>query len=174
VSPRYLVAILASIALAACGSGKMADLEEYVQQVKQREPGPIEPLPEIKQIDTFVFEPGDRRDPFVLDPQSAVAVTAVAPVSGGIAPDPLRRKEELEGFSLDSLKMMGTMEQGDTIWALVASPQGTLYHVRVGNYVGMNNGQITRITEEEIELTEIVSDGAGEWRERRAAIALSQ
>ena len=170
--PRLLFASLAALALVACGSGKMADLEDYVQRMKKREPGPIEPLPEIKQVDTFIFEPGNRRDPFVLDRQSAEVVEA-RPESG-IAPDLLRRKEELEQFPLDSLKMVGTIYQKDTRWALVATPEKTLHHVRVGNYMGLNNGQITRITEEEIELTEIVSDGGGGWRERRAAIALSE
>lgn len=172
MSLRSIFALLSSVALVACGSGQMADLEEYAQRVKEREPGPIEPLPEIKQIDTFVFEPADRRDPFVLDRQNAEVT--VAPVGSGIAPDPLRRKEELEQFPLDSLSMKGTMAQSDTMWALVTTPENTLYHVRVGNYMGLNNGQITRITEEEVELTEIISDGGGEWRERQAAIALSE
>jgi type IV pilus assembly protein PilP len=169
---RVLFAMLASLASVACESGKMADLEEYVERINEREPGPIEPLPEIRQIDTFIFEPADRRDPFVLDRESAEVVEV--PMGAGIAPDPLRRKEELEQFPLDSLKMVGTLKQRDTMWALVATPEGTLLHVRVGNYMGMNSGQITRITEEEIELIEIVSDGGGGWRERQAAIALSE
>lgn len=165
------LAVFAALALSGCGSGNMSDLEDYVASVKQRKPGPIEPLPEIKQVETFVFEPGDRRDPFVPDTQGAEGEAAAG---GGLAPDPLRRKEELEQYSLDSLKMVGTLEQDDTVWGLVETPEGTLYRVRPGNYVGQNNGQITRITEEEIELTEIISDGSNEWRERPAAIALSQ
>jgi type IV pilus assembly protein PilP len=150
----------------------MADLQEYAEQVKARKPGPIEPLPEIKQVETFVFEPGDRRDPFVLDEQS---VEPVPPrTAGGIAPDPLRRKEELEQYSLDSLRMVGILEQEGTKWGLVVAPGGTLHRVRAGNYMGRNNGQITRVTENNIELIEIVSDGTNEWRERPAAIALRE
>lgn len=167
-----LLASLFSVALAGCGSGNMTDLEQYVQQVKQRDPGPIEPLPEIKPVDTFVFEPGDRRDPFVMAGQG----TETAPVAstGGITPNPLRSKEELEQFALDALKMVGTLEQDNTKWGLVRTADGTLHRVRVGNYMGMNNGQVTRITEDGIELTEVVSDGTNEWRERQAAIALRQ
>jgi type IV pilus assembly protein PilP len=172
MSCRYALAIFASLSLTACGSGNMADLEEYVQQVKARDPQPIAPLHEIKQIDTFVFEPGERRDPFVLDTQSAESA-ALAQVTG-IAPNPERRKEELEQYSLDSLKMVGTLEQDDTIWGLIMTPEGTLHRVRSGNYIGQNNGQINRVTEEGLELTEIVSEGGTEWRERSAAIALSQ
>jgi type IV pilus assembly protein PilP len=93
---------------------------------------------------------------------------------GGIVPDLLRRKEELERYALDALKMVGTLVQGDTNWALVVAPGGVLHRVRVGNYVGQNNGQITRIDEGQIQLTEIVNDGGGEWRERQAAVALKQ
>jgi type IV pilus assembly protein PilP len=172
MSRRYPLFILTCLTLAACGGSNMSDLEQYVQKVKQRPPAPIEPLPDIKPIDTFVYEPGERRDPFVMDAQSAeVAATGA---DDGIAPDPLRRKEELEQYSLDSLKMVGTLEQDEATWGLVKAPGGTLYRVRVGNYMGTNNGQVTRITEDEIELTEIVSEKAGDWRERQAAIALSQ
>ena len=172
MSARAFCILCVSATLAGCGSGKMTDLEEFVRQTMEREPGPIDPLPEIKQIDTFLYDPASDRDPFVLDRQS-VEETA-SPAGGGIAPDPLRRKEELEKYSLDSLAMVGTLKQGETLWALIATPEGTLLHVRVGNYMGLNNGQITSIADEEIELTEIVSNGGGEWRERQAAVALRQ
>jgi len=171
MSLRSFCSSLLSLTLVACGGSNLADLEEYVQQVKEREPGPIEPLPEIKRIDTFVFDPESPRDPFVLDRESRKEIAASA---NGISPDPLRRKEELEQFPLDSLDMVGTLEQGESVWALIRTPEASLFHVRVGNYMGMNNGQITRITDEGIELTEIFSDGGGQWRERQAAVALSQ
>ncbi|MEA3277646.1 MAG: pilus assembly protein PilP [Pseudomonadota bacterium] len=171
MSGKAWLAVFGSLTVAGCGGSNMADLEEYAERVKAREPRPIEPLPEMKRIDRFTFEPADRRDPFVIDRQSA---EVAASPGNGIAPDPLRRKEELEQYSLDSLDMVGTLEQLETTWGLVTAPSGTLYRVRVGNYMGMNNGQITRVTEEKIELTEIFSDGDGDWRERQAAVALSQ
>lgn len=158
--------------LAGCGTGNMGDLQSYIDAVKARPPSPLEPLPEIKQVDTFVYEPGNRRDPFVMDDRSAMAA---APRPGvGPAPDPLRRKEELEQFALDSLRMVGTLEQDDTRWGLVTTPDGVLHRVRVGNYLGKNNGQIIMILENEIKLTEIVGDGPGGWREQPAALALKQ
>jgi len=169
---KHFLVMLGSLTLAACGNRDLADLQEYVLAVKQREPSGIDPLPEIKHPNTFVFNPASGRDPFVLDVQSEQVVTKAT--DNGIAPDTTRRKEELEQFDLDSLTMVGTVEQGDTVWALVKSPEKVLHHVRVGNYLGRNNGQIVRITEEEIELTEIVSVGDGAWQERQAAIALSE
>jgi type IV pilus assembly protein PilP len=164
--------LILALALAGCSGGNLADLEEYVQKVKARVPGPIEPLPEVKQVDTFVFEPGDRRDPFVADSPGS---EAAAPAPGNkLAPDPLRRKEELEGFALDTLRMVGTLEQNQTKWGLIRTRNGTLHRVRVGNYMGTNNGQITSIGDDAIQLTEIVSEGAGDWRERQATVTLSE
>jgi type IV pilus assembly protein PilP len=157
---------------AACGRSGIDELGEYVEQVKQRPPGPLEPLPDIPPVDTFLYEPGERRDPFVMDDRTAQAV--IPNTSGGIAPDPLRRREELEQYSLDSLKMVGTLEQNETRWALVVTPDGILHRVRVGNYLGKNNGQITLISPESIQLTEIIGDGPGTWRERESSIALRQ
>jgi type IV pilus assembly protein PilP len=173
MSLRAFAAALAVLTLSACGGSDLADLEDYAERVKARDPGPIEPLPEIEQVDTFVYEPADRRDPFVMDEQSAQAAPEVIAAST-IAPDPLRRKEELEQYALDSLRMLGSLQQDDAIWGLVSSPDGVLHRVRVGNYMGLNNGQVTRISEQKIELTEIVPDGPNSWRERQAAIALSQ
>jgi type IV pilus assembly protein PilP len=164
--------LVLALALAGCSSSDRSDLEDYVQKVKARDPGPIEPLPDIKQVNTFVFEPGDRRDPFVADNRGSEA-PAASP-GGSLAPDPLRRKEELEGYALDALRMVGTLEQNQTKWGLIRTKDGTLHRVRVGNYLGMNNGQITSIGDDAIQLTEVVSEGPGDWRERQATITLSE
>jgi type IV pilus assembly protein PilP len=164
--------LILALALSGCAGGSLSDLEEYVQKVKARVPGPIEPLPEIKQVDTFVFEPGDRRDPFVADTEGSE--TAAAAPGNNLAPDPLRRKEELESFALDALRMVGTLEQNQTKWGLIRTKDGTLHRVRVGNYMGMNNGQITSIGDDAIQLTEVVSEGPGDWRERQATVTLSE
>jgi len=171
MSPRAYFAVLASMVLVACGNDTLTDLEEYVQRVKEREPGPIDPLPALEPIDSFSFKPDNRRDPFV--PERRNLATVAAPVVHGIVPDPSRRREELEQFPLDALAMVGTLAQGDTIWALIKAPDRTLFQVSVGNHLGTNHGRITRITEDKIELTELVFDG-GEWHERRAILALSR
>jgi type IV pilus assembly protein PilP len=170
--PVLLTALMTALLTSGCGGSGMDELNDYVEKVKQRSPGPLEPLPEIPQVDTYVYDPGNRRDPFAMDDRTAQA--AMPRQSDGIAPDPLRRKEELEQFSLDSLRMVGTLEQNETRWGLVVTPDGILHRVRVGNYLGQQNGQITRISPEGIQLTEIVTDGPGVWRERESSIALKQ
>jgi len=169
---RAIVGLLPMVLLAGCAGEDLTDLHQYTQQIKAREPGQIEPLPEIKQIETYVYEAGERRNPFSLG-DGAMAEDPTKPTSG-IAPDPLRRKEELEQFPLDSIRMVGSLEQEETMWALVTSREGTLFRVQAGNYMGQNHGQITRVAEDRIELTEIVPDGATGWQERQASVALSE
>ena len=164
--------LIVAFGFMGCSGSDQSDLEEYVAKVKARAPLPLEPLPDIKQIDTFVYEPGDRRDPFVADREGDESVAA-AP-DNSLAPDPLRRKEELESFSLDALRMVGTLQQDQTRWGLIRTQDGTLHMVRVGNHMGLNNGQITSISDEGILLTEVVMEGEGEWRERQAKVSLTE
>jgi type IV pilus assembly protein PilP len=150
----------------------MQDLRQYVKKVKARKPGRIEPLPEIKQIETFVYVPGDRRDPFLLS--QAAESEEVAQADGGLAPDPNRRKEELEQFPLDSIRMVGTVDMQDTVWGLVKTSDKTIHKVKVGNYMGQNHGQVTSITEDKIELTEIIPKKSKGFMERQASVSLSE
>jgi type IV pilus assembly protein PilP len=168
---KLAVAVAIPLLLSACGGSGMSDLEQFVAEVKARKPTPIKPLPEIKQIETFTYVPGDRRDPFRPESQAEMAGGEGA---GGVTPDKMRRKEELEEFPLDSLRMVGTLHLGDTMWGLIKNKEGTIYRVKVGNYMGQNNGQITLISEEEIELTEIIPDHKGGYQERQATVALSE
>jgi len=158
--------------LGGCANRSISDLETYVAGVKKREPSQIEPLPEIKQIETYVYRASERRSPF--SPGGQGPQQEMIEETGGIAPDPLRRKEELENYSLDTIRMVGTLQQQEQMSALVRIQDGTLFRIVPGNYLGQNHGQITRITEERMELTEIVSNGMGGWQERQAAIALSE
>ncbi len=168
---RYLL-LLPPLLLAGCGLEDMGELEAYAHAVKARPPRPVKPLPEIEPIRTFVYEPGERRDPFTPDAQTEPE-EPIAPVSE-LAPDLTRRKEELEGYALDSLRMVGTLEQNGTRYGLVRTKEGILHRVTTGNYMGMNNGQITNVGGDAIQLTEIVSDAPGQWRERAATLALTK
>ena len=80
-------------------------------------------------------------------------------------------KEPLEAFPLEQLKMVGTLSQGNDVYALVRADK-TLYRVKKGNYMGQNFGLITDVTEGEIKLKEIVQDSAGDWTERQSTLPL--
>ena len=165
-----LVLAAAMIGIAACG-GQMDDLDQYINEVKARPGGRIEPLPEITPyaVFTYVADAQGVRSPFVPDtPQ--VTTTGVG---GGVRPDSQRSREFLEGFPLDTLRMVGTMDMGETMYGLVQTSDGLIHRVVPGNYLGQNDGRINEIDESEIELIEIISDGIGGYIERDAAISLS-
>lgn len=165
-----LILGLAMFGLAACGSD-MDDLDQYINEVKSRPGGRIEPLPEINPYEVFQYAADVQgvRSPFV--PDTPQITTSGA--DGGVGPDPDRSREFLEGFPLDTLSMVGTMHIGETMYGLVQTSDGLIHRVVPGNYLGQNDGRINDIGESEIELIEIISDGIGGYIERDAAISLS-
>lgn len=163
--------LLLPILLTACAESDMRDLKDYVADVKARPPSPIAPLPEIRQAESYQYLSSGRRDPFTPEPEGDTSIPAVD--VDGPKPDANRRREELENFSLDNLSMVGTLEQKAENWGLVQTNDGTIHRVQVGNYMGRNHGRIIQITEQKIELVELVPNGNGGWNERRQPVALS-
>lgn len=165
---------LAMAGLTGCGGANTQDLERYVQEVTAQQPSRIEPLPEFKPYETFLYAAEDLRSPFI----ATDAVRPDAPLAqaggNGIQPDLQRPREPLEASPLDALRMVGTLEQFGESWGLVRMIDGTIHRVQPGNYLGHNHGKISRITENRIELTEIIPDGLGGWQERQASLALSE
>ena len=177
LSPSYPLFIAVSLVLVGvngCSSDDVTDLQKYIQEVKARPKGAIEPLPETKIVESFIFKPDGLRDPFrPMEAKLEESGVDIASYSG-IRPDTDRRKEELEAFSLDSLRMVGTLTDQDGLWGLVRTKDGTIHSVQVGNYMGQNHGKIVRILEDKIELREIVPDKPGTWREQQATLALAE
>ena len=169
-----LLAAVACVAISGCGGGSMKDLERYVSEVLARPGGKIAPIPPLEPYVVYTYKSSDGVDPFEPFFQDIPEPSQVAAAAGGIAPDPNRNKEELEAFALDSLRMMGTLEQDETVWGIVRTPDGAIHRVQTGNYMGKNHGKIIHISEEKIELTEIVADSQGRWQERAAGLALAE
>lgn len=169
VSLRSILVTAAAALLTACGSDT-SELRSYIDQIKARPGGRIEPLPEPRPAPTFTYEAGDRRSPFVPDQQQERPSDNPDAVQG---PDPDRPREYLEQFPLDTLSMVGTLNLDGTTYALVQTQDGLVNRVAVGNYMGQNYGRVTNITESEIELVEIVPDGLGGFIERPAGVGLS-
>lgn len=169
LSTRWLAIVVAAAGLSACG-GANDDLRAYIDEVKARPGGRIEPLPQVQPAPTFVYEAGARRSPFLPDePQRRVSNDPNA-VEG---PDRNRPPEFLEQFPLDTLRMVGTLGDRGASFGLVQTRDGLVQRVAVGNHMGQNYGRIVSITDSEIQLVEIISDGLGGYLERPAAIALA-
>lgn len=168
---RLAVLLFPVLLVSACADRSMHDLKSYVDEVKSRKAGHIEPLPEIKPIETFAYISDGRRSPF--ESQVQADETAGQTPGNGLSPDFNRRKEELESYPLDSLRMVGLLEQLGITWALIQTQEKTIHRVKAGNYLGTNHGQITQVSDTQVELTEIIPDGQGGYRERQASLALA-
>ncbi len=163
-----LISLLA-VGMTACGGGANDELDRYINEIKARPGGRIDPLPEITPYEVFSYiaDVDGLRSPFRPDtPQAARA-------GGGPRPDVERSREYLESFPLDTLGMVGTLHIGETMYGLVQTSDGLIHRVIPGNYMGQNDGRITGISESEIGLVEIISDGIGGYIERDAAVGLS-
>lgn len=165
---RWLPALAALAAVAGCSSAS-DELQAYIDEVKARPGGRIEALPEIRPAPSFAYEPGDRRSPFV--PETPQQRSADPNAVRG--PDPNRPREHLELYPLDTFEMVGTLSGQGQHSGLVRAADGLVYRVYVGNHMGQNYGRIMSITDSEIELVEIISDGLGGFLERPASVGLS-
>lgn len=176
--PSMRVALLCTISfmLTACSDGT-SDLEAWIAQVKAQPQKGIEPIPEIIPYKAFTYEKGAKRNPFdtsIFRPTVATtSASSTKRVSEIPAPNPNRVPEFLESFPLDTLRMVGTIAQDNSTWALVQTPDNTIQRVISGNYLGQNHGKIIDIKGDGIDLTEIIPDGFGGWQERAAAISIS-
>ncbi|HUR40334.1 MAG TPA: pilus assembly protein PilP [Verrucomicrobiae bacterium] len=164
----------ATTLLAGCGRD-MSDLEDYAREVKARTSRQIEPIPQIKNFEPYVYEAGERRDPFLPLLASRDAAAAAAGSGGnGLKPDTDRPKEPLEEFPIDALRMVGTITMQQRGYALIKAPDAVVHRVSVGDHLGQNYGKITGISETEVTVMEIILDGFGGWMQRPATIALVQ
>jgi type IV pilus assembly protein PilP len=161
------VGVLALLALTGCGDD-LDELRKKVADIKSRPGERIEPLPEIKPYEAFVYNASSMRSPFV--PSAPVRNE----VAGAVRPDAKRAREFLEQFPLDSLRMVGTLELNGRHYGLVQGKDGLVHRVLPGNYLGQNDGRIVSITGTRISIIEIVPDGLGGYIERPAALALNE
>ena len=163
--------LIVAVLLGGCsGNESLDDLRAFTEEAYRDQKPSIEPLPVIKPYDTFEYTASGMVDPFsptnLIDPEEQRA--------SGPSPDRTRRREALEQFPLDALKMVGTMFQSDDSWVIVRAPDGTVHRVTVGNYLGQNNGRITYISEERVDIREIVQGPTGNWEERMVTVSLVQ
>jgi type IV pilus assembly protein PilP len=163
----YLLVAGLSLGLNACSSAD-DELARFIDDTRKEPGGRVEPLPEVKPYETYVYSAAQMRSPFL--PGGSGAGSGMA----GLRPDSKRNREFLEQFSLDTLKMVGTLKLGGHMYGLVQTKDGLVHRVTEGNFMGQADGKITEITPAKIALTEIVPDGLGGYMERPAALGLNE
>jgi type IV pilus assembly protein PilP len=162
--------VAASALLAGCEADR-AELQAWMDETRRNTPPVTERITEPKKFQPFVYQAADETDPFSLQKMRVAGATVAGRASNGLQPDSARRREPLEAFPLDNLKMVGNLRQGSANVALLQADTA-VFQVRVGNYVGQNFGRVLRISESEVAIRETVQDAAGDWVERDTALQL--
>jgi type IV pilus assembly protein PilP len=161
-----IVGFLALASLAGCGQDRYQDLRAFMSDADKTLPRRIDPLPEMRPYEPFEYKGFDVPDPF--RPRK---LTPAKGEGGGLQPDLNRRREPLESYPLESLKMVGLLQQKNVRYAVIRA-DNTLYRVHKGNYMGQNFGLITDVNDGEVKLKEIVQDSGGDWTERVSTLQL--
>jgi type IV pilus assembly protein PilP len=168
---KALPVILLGLLLAACDQD-FGDLKAELKDKTKDLRGRIDPLPVVKPYEPVPYKAFDQADPFSSAKIELVTKSASSG-GGGLKPDLNRPKEPLEAYPLESLKMVGVLQQRKANFALVKADTG-LYRVKVGNYMGQNFGLITTISESQIQLRELIQDAVGDWTERQSTMQLQE
>lgn len=157
--------MLAASALSGCSS-KDDELDQFIADTKKEPGGRVEPLPELKPYESYAYESASMRSPFMPGGSGGAA-------SGSLRPDQRRNREFLEQFSLDTLRMVGTLRLADRTYGLIKTKDGLVHRVLPGNYLGQADGRVTEISASKISVVEIVPDGLGGYMERPASLGLN-
>lgn len=170
--PNHIVGLtlLSSLLLlTGCANEEHSDLRSWMEESARNMHGKVDPLPQVKPYVPYVYAAFDLTEPF-----SELKLKVERPKNGVLAPNTNRPKEPLEAFDLEKLIMAGTLERANIMYALIKTPEGSMYRVKPGNYIGQNFGLITEISETEVKLKEIVEDSNGDWVERASTIVLEE
>ena len=167
---RVAVALVSAALLAGCGSRNHQDLLDWMAAQGKGMRGHLDPIPQIKPYEPFAYNDFDLPDPF----KPRKIEPAKSDNANKLAPDLNRRKEPLEAYPLESLSMVGTLEKGKTLYALIKTPERDIYQVRPGNHLGQNFGVVVGISDTDIKLKELMQDGSGDWTERSSTLNLLQ
>lgn len=165
---KPLILAMSLLGVSAC-SQDVSDLKSFIAQTKSAHVGSVKPIPQFKPYESFSYSAAELRDPFVLtvdlDQDDGTKVSL-------LNPDSSRPRQPLEVFPLDTLSMVGILEQNTQLWGLIKDPQDTVHRIQVGQYMGQSEGRVIEINESAIFLVEIVPDGIGGYIERDASIAI--
>ena len=171
-----LLSCLLVVLLAGCGDSDVQEVRAWMKQVDAETKVGVPPLAEPKTFIPFAYQQKDVLDPF--NPNKLLAELArqgldAGAGGGGLAPDLKRRKELLENYPLDTMKMVGTMEMNGTMYAVLQIDRN-VYKAVKGQYLGQNHGVITGITDTTVSIREVVQDATGDWAEHLATLELQE
>ena len=167
---QFALLFLAIGLVAGCNHNQTDEVRSWMEQTKSAAKAGVPTIPEPKKFDAYTYELQNEIDPF-----NSLKLTRVLEKQGTTrnAPSSERRREVLETFPLDQLRMVGTIKNGKLNYALIEA-SNSLFQVKVGNYIGQNYGMVVDVTDTEIKIRETVLDQMGEWIERENSLILQE
>jgi type IV pilus assembly protein PilP len=166
----YSLMVLMAILAGCGGSDDFSDLDAYMNEMRLRAPGQIEPTPTFRSYPTFTYSAANLRSPFSRQVKVDLALKQGA---RNVQPDPNRVKQYLEGFNIEQFEMVGTISNAAGSFALLRGAGG-VHRLKVGDYLGRNDGRIVAISGSQVDVVEIVPDGEGAWLERPRTLPLKE
>jgi type IV pilus assembly protein PilP len=157
---RQWVVVLGLIFLLT-GCKTESEIDRYIDKVKETPAQSVEALPDMTLPIPSEYRAKNESDPFYRPSRDGSIL-----VQEQARPEIDRPKEILESLSLDSLRMVGTLEQRHQRWAIIEDKTGLIYRVAKGDHMGKDFGKITEISEDTITLVELIPDNISGWRER--------
>lgn len=165
---RVLPICILSLSMIACSNDEGDDLDKFMRDSARDMRPKIKPIPEVKAYQALQYNAdGQLSDPF--------HARKASNKSSVLQPNLSRSKEPMEAYPLESIKYVGMLSKNKLIYALLQTPDNGVQQVKIGNFVGQNFGSVTKITESEVVLNEIVQDDlSGDWIERTSNLALQE
>ncbi|MFT3666584.1 pilus assembly protein PilP [Piscinibacter sp.] len=170
---RLALALLAGSALLAGCGAEQEELTQWMEQQRREVKPNVTPLTPPKKFTPQPYTALGGVEPFSAQKLTVALKQEARQPNSLLAAEINRRKEPLEAYPLDSMRMVGSVARAGRPYALLRV-DNLLYQVKTGDYIGQNYGKITRISETEVALREIVQDAAGEWIERASALQLQE
>ncbi|WP_435532005.1 pilus assembly protein PilP [Roseateles amylovorans] len=172
LSSRMLALGLCGTLLAGCTSST-DELQQWMEEQRQQTRPTVKPLQPPKKFLPEPYAAMNAVEPFSTQKLSVALKAEASQPSSLLAAEMKRRREPLEAYPLDNMSMVGSVNRGGRPYALLRV-ESLLYYVKAGDYLGQNFGRITKISETEITLREVVQDAAGEWIERTSTLQLQE
>jgi type IV pilus assembly protein PilP len=169
---HLLVALCGAGLLAGCG-GDAEEISQWMEQQRKEAKATVTPLLPPKKFLPQPYESGAGVEPFSTQKLSVAIKQEAAQPNSLLTAEMNRRKEPLEAYPLDNMGMVGSLTREQRRYALLRV-DNLLYQVKAGDYLGQNFGRITKISETDITLREVVQDAAGEWIERTSTLQLQE
>jgi type IV pilus assembly protein PilP len=173
---HFSCVLAVGVLLTGCGESRDDDIRQWLVSERNQTQPKVQPLPAPKQFVPEPYQSASVVEPFSSQKltQALMRDSSQAASNGAlVAPELKRRREPLEAFSLDAMTLVGSISKAGRPVALV-KVDNLLYQVRPGNYLGQNFGKVTKISETEVNLREIVQDAGGEWVERIVSLQLQE